>query len=253
MPGPHYRGWPMSLIEIEPIEIEEKRFPKVYLGLAISAAIASLGLAVGALITINGSNSNSAELGHGVVAVTHCDSEITMLPFESFYSQDLLGKFTLNEVQLTGISDQCSGKDFILKVLDQNGVKQDISVDAAGVPIDSVRFYFSRFGAGSSVDENGNMANMYLLLTKDSTGTIADSVITVLPTSPLVPTATPLPDTWATDTPPYANPDLYWKLSPNDNSVSIVFNPAARAGVDSIAGFAKANLTYRIILESADH
>ncbi len=50
-----------------------------------------------------------------------------------------------------------------------------------------------------------------------------------------------------------SDPFLYWALSPDQNSVSITFNPFPIEGEDSIGGFLNPRLIKLFTLESTDH
>ena len=239
----------MSLIDIEKAEVQRKKFPKVFLGTAFGLTIASFGLAIGAFITLNNSGTSKAELGSGLVATPACDNTgMVVTPYQSFVNRDS-SKFTFNEITLTEISENCSGKDFIITVRDGDGNKLPISVSNNGTLIETVRVYFNQYaGANGTVDRNGNLTDMFKLVGGDST-TVSISAI-----SGLESTGVALPENangdvnWNGD-----NPKTYWQLRPDSNGVSIVFNPSPTSRNDSILGFADARNVYRITLESTDH
>lgn len=244
----------MSLIEIEKDKPEKRRrFPKGLLAIGLISAIASLGLAVGALITLNGTNGAQAELGTGVVTAASCDSDgIIVTPYESFVSQQVTGKFTFNSLDFEGISSNCAGKDFIITIRGRDNNPLPISVAADGRQITSMRIYFQPFtGANDSVSDNGVFANMYSLLGMDS----ATGLVKVDAIHGLDPTGTPLPVdgngdvNWNGD-----NPATYWALNPTDNSFSIVFNPSpVTGGGDQVSGFADSRDSYSITIETLAH
>ncbi len=242
-------GLQMSLIEIEKPEQPKKKFPKVFLATAITTAVASFGLAIGAFITLNNSSESKAELGNGVIATPSCDENgIVVTPYESFVNRTS-HKFTFNEITLTNISKNCSGKDFLLVVRGADGAILPVSIQDDGTLITSVRVYFNQYaGANGTVDRNGNLSDMFRLIGGDTT-TVTISAITGLET-----TGVALPEdangdvNWNGD-----NPKTYWQLRTDTNGVSIVFNPSPSLVSDSIQGFADARNVYRITLESKDH
>ena len=240
----------MSLIEIDQPEVNKKKFPKVLFGTAIAMAIASLGLAVGALLNLGNANSATNELGVGVTLTPSCDSDgITMLPYESFENRIAPDhRFTFNEIQLSGISGNCAGKDFILTVRDSNGDLLPITRNGAGTTYSSIRIYFRRFvGADYSVDVNGNLTDMFTLVGGDST-TVTVQAISGLVSIKDLPVDGGGNVTWNGE-----NPGEYWSQSDDNNEVSIVLNPSAIAGEESLFGFADARNVYKITLESTDH
>ena len=101
----------MSLIEIDNTPKNPKQFPRFFVGVAVSMAIASLGLAVGALINFGGANGGNKELGLGLTLTPACDNAVTFLPFNSLENR-ADPAITLNEIQ---ISRQC--EDLDLRIL----------------------------------------------------------------------------------------------------------------------------------------
>ena len=239
----------MSLIDIEKAEVARKKFPKVFLAVALSLTIASFGLAIGAFITLNNSEASKAELGNGIIATTACDdSGIVVTPYESFINRSN-HKFTFNEITLSNISQNCAGKDFKIVVRDSSGNVLPISIQNDGTLITEVRVYFNQYaGANGTVDRNGNLNDMFTLVGGDST------TVTITAINGLESTGVALPEdangdvNWNGD-----NPKTYWQLRSDTNAVSIVFNPSPALTNDSIAGFADARNVYRITLESTDH
>jgi len=164
----------MSLIDIEKVKVERKKFPKIFLGVAVGLTITSLGLAVGALITLNNSSGGAAELGGGLVQTPACDTTgVTVTPFESFVNRTD-HKFTFNEITLTNISENCAGKDFIIIVRDGSG--NVLPISGVALPED----------ANGDINWNGDNPKTYWQLRSDtnevsitfnpSRGLVADSI-----------------------------------------------------------------------------
>ena len=244
----------MSLIDIEQLPQNSKKFPRIFVGVAISMAIASIGLAVGALINFGGPGG-SKELGLGQTLTPACDNEVTFLYFTSIENRAALD-ITLNEIQMSDISSNCAGKDFIITARDNDGNALPLSRDANGTLYTSVRFHFQPFlGIDGTVDMNGN-------ITKDASGNptsmftlvggnpnaISVQAISGLDSLAPLPQSSPGIDDWD-----LSNPFLYWGLSPDQNSVSITFNPFSVGEESSIAGFLNPRLIKLFTLESTDH
>jgi hypothetical protein len=235
----------MSIIEIKPEDESPKKFPKVFIGVSISMAIASLGLAAGALINLNSSKGSAAEFGNGLTLTTACDPELTVTPFESFHNpSNTASKFTFNEIQVSHISANCSGKDFIVSVRNSIHNVIPISVASDGSLIYSVRIYFNNYsGENGTVDSNGYLNDMFKVIGIDPNAIIVNSLF------PLDPTATPVPNNWNGD-----NPKTYWQLSTADNAFSMILNPIPASGDSSgTINFASAQDSYSITIESTDH
>lgn len=236
----------MSIIEIEPRPKGAKPFPKIFVGIAVSMAIASLGLAVGALINFGGGNGGINELGLGQTLTPACDSAVTFLPFNSLENR-ADPTITLNEIQISNISANCVGKDFIITARDNDGVALPLSRDANTEAYSSVRIRFNKFlGVDGSVDVNGNLTNMFTLVGANPEAINVQAIAGLDPLAPL-PESSPGVVDWD-----LSAPYTYWGLSPENNSVSITFNPFSRAGESSLVGFLNPRLIKLFTLESTD-
>ena len=235
----------MSLIEIEQPPQNSKKFPRVFVGVAVSMAIASIGLAVGALINLGGPGG-SKELGLGQTLTPACDNAVTFLYFTSIENREDIS-ITLNEIQMSNISSNCAGKDFIITARDYDGVALPLSRDANGDLYTSVRIKFSRFlGVDGSVDTNGNLTDMFTLVGGNPEAIVIQAISGLDPIAPL-PESSPGVVDWDLSA-PYS----YWELSQENNSVSITFNPQPIEGEDSLSGFLNPRLIKAFTLESTD-
>ncbi len=236
----------MSLIEIEQPPQNSKKFPRIFVGVAISMAIASIGLAVGALINLGGPGG-STELGLGQTLTPACDNAVTFLYYTSIDNREDLN-ITLNEIQMSDISSNCEGKDFIITARDNDGNALPLSRDANNTVYTSVRFHFAPFlGVNDSVDLNGNLTDMFTLV-GGNPNAISVQALAGLDSIAALPQSSPGIDDWD-----LSDPFLYWALSPDQNSVSITFNPFPIEGEDSIGGFLNPRLIKLFTLESTDH
>jgi hypothetical protein len=237
----------MSLIEIEESPKNSKKFPKFFVGVAVSMVIASLGLAVGALINFGGANSGINELGLGQTLTPACDNAVTFNYYTSVENREDL-YITLNEIQMSNISSNCEGKDFIITARDNDGNALPLSRDANGTLYTSVRFHFAPFlGVNDSVDLNGNLTNMFTLV-GGNPNAISVQALSGLVSIAELPQSEPGIDDWD-----LSDPFLYWRLSPDQNSVSITFNPFATESETSILGFLNPRFIKLFTLESTDH
>ena len=236
----------MSLIEIEESPKNAKKFPKFFVGVAVSMAIASLGLAIGALLNLGGPGG-STELGLGQTLTPACDNAVTFLYYTSIENREDL-YITLNEIQMSNISSNCEGKDFIITARDNDGNALPLSRDANGTIYTSVRFHFAPFlGVNGSVDLNGNLTNMFTLV-GGNPNVISVQALSGLASLAELPQSEPGIDDWD-----LSDPFLYWGLSPDQNSVSITFNPFSTESETSITGFLNPRLIKLFTLESTDH
>ena len=236
----------MSLIEIDNTPKNPKQFPRFFVGVAVSMAIASLGLAVGALINFGGVNGDSNELGLGLTLTPACDSAVTFLPFNSLENR-ADPAITLNEIQISNISANCAGKDFIITARDNDGVALALSRDADTAAYTSVRIRFNKFlGEDGSVDVNGNLTNMFTLVDGNPEAINVQAIAGLDPIAPL-PESSPGVVDWD-----LSAPYTYWGLSPENNSVSITFNPFSRGEESSLVGFLNPRFIKAFTLESTD-
>ena len=238
----------MSLIEIEQPPQHPKRFPKIFIGVAVSMAIISMGLAVGALINVGGGTGSGTELGMGLVETPACDNELTFEPFASIENREDPA-ITLNEIQISGISSNCAGKDFIITAISSAGSRLALSRNETNTTYTSVRIYFSKFlGIDDTVDNDGNFENMFTLVDGNPYAIVVRAIsgldqIAALPDNPI---GSGIVD-WNGD-----NPYLYWEMPADNNSVSITFNPAPIDG-SSLEGFLNPRTIKLFTLESTDH
>ena len=235
----------MSLIEIEQPPQNSKKFPRIFVGVAVSMAIASIGLAVGALISLGGPGG-SKELGLGQTLTPACDNAVTFLYFTSIENREDLA-ITLNEIQMSNISSNCAGKDFIITARDNDGNVLPLSRDVNGNIYSSVRLHFSKFlGVDGSVDANGNLTDMFTLVGGNPEAIVVQAIAGLDAIAPL-PQDGSGNVTWD-----LSAPYTYWKLSQDENSVSIVFNPYPIPGESSVTGFLNPRLIKLFTLESTD-
>ena len=238
----------MSLIEIEQPAKNPKKFPKVFIGVAISMAIISMGLAVGALINVGGGEGSGAELGMGLVETPACDNEVTFQPYASIENRSDPA-ITLNEIQISDISSNCAGKDFIITAIGDDGSQLALSRNETGTTYTSVRIHFSKFlGINDTVSNDGILEGMFTLVDGNPYAISVNAIsgldqIADLPDNPA---GSGIVD-WNGD-----NPYLYWEMPADNNSVSITFDPAAIGG-SSLEGFLNPRIIKLFTLESTDH
>lgn len=91
-----------------------------------------LGASLAANINLN--SGQNVEFGMGVTQTTACDSEIVITPQASFDNLSGDDTFKFSSVFISGIdstSDNCDGKDFIIKAYDASGNILDIFSDGS--------------------------------------------------------------------------------------------------------------------------
>jgi hypothetical protein len=101
-------------------------------------------------------------------------------------------------------------------------------------------------GLDGSVDENGNLTDMFTLVGGNQDAIVVQAIAGLDAIAPL-PQDESGNVTWD-----LSAPYTYWELSPENNSVSIVFNPSPVGDESSIAGFLNPRLIKLFTLESTD-
>ena len=134
----------MSILNLGgPVERQpgNKRAVKVWIGIALLAAVLGIGSTLAANITINGGTNQ--EFGQGVQGTVYCgaagERPITINALSTFDNSPVtksenstqevnddttgsLGNFFLSGIQVSDIDPACSGVDFVFSIYDDNGV-----------------------------------------------------------------------------------------------------------------------------------
>ena len=132
----------MSILNLGgPVERQpgNKRAVKVWIGIALLAAVLGIGSTLAANISING--GNATEFGQGVQRTVYCGADkkpITVSPTSAFDNtisdsaihtqpegedqvDPTLGTFYLSGIQVSDIDPACSGVNFVISVYDNEG------------------------------------------------------------------------------------------------------------------------------------
>ena len=120
----------MSILEIENFkQSKRKGFPRGIIFI-IALILSIIGYTLAANISLN--SGQNVEFGQGVTQTSACDDEITVTPQAEFINTSGDNEFKFSSVQISGIdstSDNCDGKDFIIKAYDSAGNLLDIFSD----------------------------------------------------------------------------------------------------------------------------
>ena len=156
-----------------------KRSARVWVGIALIAAVLGVGSTIAANITING--GNTAEFGQGAQRTIYCGAgheegvKIALTPFSkyepSFSTQNVSlrsreneasdqadtktanttpGTFYLGGVTVSNIPKECSGVNFVITIYDTNG--QAINLYKSDGTLTSPTVWFVN-GCGAMVEE----------------------------------------------------------------------------------------------------
>ena len=108
----------MEILNLEGPKEPKRSHPflKGLLGLGALSALAGISMTVAAQIGINASDG-TVEFGQGRATTTTCDDSITVTPYSGYINlPDSAAMFTLDSIEVSGISDACVGNDFLLRV-----------------------------------------------------------------------------------------------------------------------------------------
>ena len=209
---------------------------------AIAGAI-TLSTTLAAKLTLN--TNGRTEFGQGVMSTTTCDTNgIKVTPINSFYNKQAAGSFTFNAIQFEHISANCTGRDFIIKVYNQNGDLLEITNDGEE-RYREARVYFQPFTNSIQISENDGEANTVSLsgYWAEQFSLIGSSPIIVGTLNNLIQIdgeAEIVAGSRASDS---------FELDLEENSFQITFDPSG----DLAAGFADSKNVYNISIESTEH
>lgn len=228
-----------------PKRARKKRAAIALIAIGSISGVLTLGFTFASRITLN--NGGSVEYGQGYLTTTTCDTDgIKVTPINSFYNKPGPAYFTFNAIQIEQISASCAGKDFIIKVYNQDGQALEITNDE-GAPIYEARVYFQPFtnliqlsdndGVENTVSLSGYWAKQFIWVEEPSTAILVGTLSNLREKDPsdeiLLPAAA----------------SNYFALELNDNAFQITFDPTGELA----AGFADSKNVYHISVESVDH
>jgi hypothetical protein len=95
-----------------------KKSTRIFLGFGLLVAVIGIGSTFASTISINA--NQDIEFGQGVERTVFCGGEksITVTPISSFANSSDLGTFGLTGITVSDIPEECSDRNFIIKVYD---------------------------------------------------------------------------------------------------------------------------------------
>ena len=239
----------MSLFNFDPGANRPRKSRKLitFIAIGVIAGAVTLSTTLAAKLSLN--TNGRTEFGQGVISTTSCDTGgIKVTPINSFFNQQRAGTFTFNAIQVEQISANCQGKDFIIKVLNQDGQALEIT-NIDGVIFTEARVYFQPFTDLIQISENDGDANTVSL-----SGYWAEQFSAVGPAPISVGTLNNLiqkdqsivveeqmtPESVAAD---------FFDLDLEESAFQITFDPSGELA----SGFADSKNVYYISIESVNH
>ena len=235
----------MSLFNFEEGAYRPRKSRKLitFIAIGVIAGAVTLSTTLAAKLSLN--TNGRTEFGQGVISTTSCDTGgIKVTPINSFFNQQRAGTFTFNAIQVEQISANCAGKDFIIKVLNQDGEALEIT-NNDGVIFTEARVYFQPFTDLIQISENDGDANTVSL-----SGYWAEQFSAVGPAPISVGTLTNLiqidPEVEVTAGSSAAG---FFELDLEENAFQITFDPSGELA----SGFADSKNVYYVSIESVNH
>jgi len=148
----------MEILNLEGPKRPKRKHPflKGLLGLGALSALAGISMTVAAQININAGNG-SVEFGQGTATTITCDEEVTVTPYSGYVNlPDTAAMFTVDSIEVAGISDACIGSDFVLRVFSSTSGTAAANLtnsDTGTVFYDYARISYS---AGKQFSQVGN-------------------------------------------------------------------------------------------------
>jgi hypothetical protein len=235
----------MSLFNFDSASNKPRKSRKLvtFISIGVIAGAVTLSTTLAAKLSLN--TNGRTEFGQGVISTTSCDTNgIKVTPINSFFNQQQAGTFTFNAIQIEQISANCAGKDFIIKVLNQDGEALEIT-NNDGEIFTEARVYFQPFLPAIQVSENdgdantvslsGYWANQFSLV-----GSAPISVGTLNNLIQIDPEEEVMAGSSAAD---------FFELDLEESAFQITFDPSGELA----AGFADSKNIYYISIESVNH
>ena len=227
----------MSLFNFEEGSNRPRRSGKLitFISIGVLAGAVTLSTTLAAKLSLN--TIGRTEFGQGVIS-------IKVTPINSFFNQQQAGAFTFNAIQIERISANCAGKDFIIKVLNQDGQALEITNDD-GVSFTEARVYFQPFTSLIQISENDGDANTvslsgYWAEQFSAVGQAPISVGTLNNLIQIDPAVEVTAGSAAAD---------FFELDLEESAFQITFDPSGELA----AGFADSKNVYYISIESVNH
>jgi hypothetical protein len=235
----------MSIFDFNSGSFRPKRNRKLIALISVGAIVGAITLSTTLASKLTLNTNGRTEFGQGVMSTTSCDTNgILVTPINSFFNKTKAGRFTFNAIQFQHISANCAGKDFIIKVYNQNGEALEITRDGNNV-FNEARVYFQPFTSSISISDNDGTPNTVTL-----SGYWANQFALVGSSPIVVGTLNNLiqmdPEAEVT---PAVSASEFFELDLEENSFQITFDPTGELA----AGFADSKNVYRISIESTDH
>ncbi|CAN2208653.1 hypothetical protein MCEMRE193_00940 [Candidatus Nanopelagicaceae bacterium] len=120
-----------------------KKSTRVFLGFGLLIAVIGIGSTFASTISINA--NQDIEFGQGVQKSIFCggSESITVTPISEFANNEELGTFGFTGVTISEIPEECSDRNFIIKVYPQSGPEQLVLTSLNGESANLVNVWWA--------------------------------------------------------------------------------------------------------------
>ena len=153
-----------------------KKSTRIFLGFGLLVAVIGIGSTFASTISINA--NQDIEFGQGVERTVFCGGEksITVTPISSFANSSDLGTFGLTGITVSDIPEECSDRNFIIKVYDDvNATPRILSKNGDGENDSKMNLVNVWWAAGCPGDDNASTCRLADYDTEDGVALLSKS------------------------------------------------------------------------------
>ena len=157
-----------------------KKSFRALLGFGLVIAVIGIGSTFASTISIN--SNQAIEFGQGVQRSIYCGGSqtITVTPVSTFANSETTGTFGLTGITVSDIPDECSDKDFIIKVYDNIHVDPLVLADNGTSSMNIANIWWA-----NGCPENNPNCRLRNSVTEDGVTVLSRSLDSYVPTTGL--------------------------------------------------------------------
>jgi hypothetical protein len=154
-----------------------KKSTRIFLGFGLLIAVIGVGSTFASTISINA--NQDIEFGQGVERTVFCgeNKTITVTPTSTFANSNDLGTFGLTSITVSDIPKECSDRNFIIKVYDNNGGSEPLILSKNGDGLNDAKMSIANvWWASGCPDENESGCRLADYETEDGVALLSTSL-----------------------------------------------------------------------------
>jgi len=154
-----------------------KKSTRIFLGFGLLIAVIGVGSTFASTISINA--NQDIEFGQGVERTVYCggNKTITVTPTSTFANSNDLGTFGLTSITVSDIPEECSDRNFIIKVYDNNGGSEPLILSKNGDGLNDAKMSIANvWWASGCPDENESGCRLADYETEDGVALLSTSL-----------------------------------------------------------------------------